>query len=182
MNVEGNVDSMTELMQTLRDRHAPLAMRRAANRTRDKVLTQTRRKLRTQFRLGGISTRRVFRARKASPRRPIASLKVGLWNIPVEKLGKVTQRKKGVAYNTPAGRVTNPNAFIVDKLGGAVFQRRGRERLPIDKITSSIADPVDVVLSETASDRQVREIFDAEVRSTLDYRVAQDLKRWRRAR
>ena len=182
MNVTGNVDDMTALMENIRDRHAPLAMRRAANRTRDRVLTQTRRQLRTQFRLGGVASRRVFRGRNGTPRSPTATFKVGQWVVPVAALGKVTQRKKGVAYNTPNGRVTNPGAFIVEQLGGGVFQRRGPARLPIDKITSSIAEPVQVVLEQTASDRAVREIFDREVRSTLDYRVEQDLKKWRRAR
>jgi hypothetical protein len=181
MNVTSNAGDMTALMETLAKRHAPLAMRRAANRTRDRVLTLTRRGLRSQFKLGAIATRRVFKARKGSPRSPVASFKVGQWVVPVEKLGKVTERKKGVAYNTPSGRVTNPSAFIVNPLGGGVFQRRGSGRLPIQKITASIADPVEAVLSQTASDSVVREIFDREVRETLDYRVQKDLARWRRA-
>ena len=60
----------------------------------------------------------------------------GLSPIPLKAM-KPRQTKSGVT----AGPAKRPGAFISKKLGGHVFKRTGKERLPIEKETFSILDP-----------------------------------------
>lgn len=60
----------------------------------------------------------------------------GLRNIPLKAM-KPRQTKSGVT----AGPAKRPGAFISKKLGGHVFKRTGKERLPIEKQTLPILDP-----------------------------------------
>jgi hypothetical protein len=60
----------------------------------------------------------------------------GLSNIPLKAM-KPRQTKSGVT----AGPAKRPGAFISKKLGGHVFKRTGKKRLPIEKETFSIFDP-----------------------------------------
>lgn len=186
MKVEttSNTAELTELMEKIaRDFDLPSRVR-AANRTRDRVTTATRRMLTSQFKIpaAAVSRKRIFKGRTATTRSPVASLKAGTWVVPVAKLGPVQKTKKaGVSYRTPSGKVTNPHAFVVATLGTNPFVRAGKARLPIKKISADLLGPVEQVLSVTASDSAVTTIFQREFESTMNYRVNQELKKWRMA-
>ena len=80
----------------------------------------------------------------------------GLRNIPLKAM-KPRQTKSGVT----AGPAKRPGAFISKKLGGHVFERVGKERLPIKKSQGvSILDPgMDVMgsLEKEIGERLMRE-------------------------
>ena len=80
----------------------------------------------------------------------------GLRNIPLKAM-KPRQTKSGVT----AGPAKRPGAFISKKLGGHVFERVGKERLPIKKSQGvSIFDPgMDVMgsLEKEIGERLMRE-------------------------
>jgi hypothetical protein len=65
-------------------------------------------------------------------------------------LNDVSAKHEG-AQQTESGvstRVANyPSAFVVHKLGGHVFKRRGAARLPIDKVTHSVVNQMEAALS-----------------------------------
>ena len=183
--ITSNVDQLAPLMEKIRGEYHDRGAARAANRTRDKVLTQTRRALSNDYGIpaAAVARKRVFKAASASPRRPRAIIKVGQWPVPVDKFGTPRQIKKGgVSYKTVGGSVTDRDAFLVPSIGPRVFKRApGAGRLPIKTITADIAEPVEKVLTRVAGDENVGAIFRAEYESTMKYRVDQELAKWRRA-
>lgn len=188
MNVSGNVDDMTALMENIREQMAPNATVRALDRTRSKVRNQTRQVMSREFKIPSNVTRaRVFNgASKRATRKAMraeAVFKIGQWVIPVQRLGKVTERKKGgIAYSTIAGREYDKHAFLIPSRGDSVFVREGKESLPIKKKTVKIDWLVAQTLREVATPEKVRDIFNAEFESTMRYRVDKELAKWRRAR
>lgn len=187
MNVSGNVDDMTALMEKIRGQMAPSATWRALDRTRSKVRNQARQVMSREFKIPPTVTRaRVFNgASKRATRKAMAAeavFKIGLWVVPVQRLGKVTERKKGgVNYSTIAGREFNRHAFLIPNRGDSVFVRAGKESLPIIKKTVKIDWLAAQTLREVATPAKVREIFDSEFTSTMQYRVDKELAKWRRA-
>jgi hypothetical protein len=186
VTVEHNVGDMTELMQKLAADMHPLAARRAANRTRDRIVTNVRKVLSAEHGIpaAAVTRKRVIKGKTATPRAPTASFRVGQWAVPVTKFGKPRALKRGgVAYKTVGGSQTDPSAFVVASLGGNVFNRApGAGRLPIKRKSADIAPAVEAALTSVASDSAVGDIFERELRSTLDYRVNQEVAKWRRAK
>lgn len=187
MNVTGNVDDMTALMQRITDQMTPAATWRALDRTRSKVRNQTRQSISREYKIPSNVTRaRVFNgASNRATRKAIkaeAVFKIGQWVIPVQRLGKVTERKKGgVSYAWIGGRTYDKNAFLIPERGDAVFYRVGKKKLPIKKKSVSIDGLVTRTLATIATPGKIREIFDAEFQSTMKYRVDKELAKWRRA-
>ena len=67
------------------------------------------------------------------PGRLASARRAGLDRLP----GRITgarQTPRGVAYQAPTGGGEIAHAFIVDRLGRAIFLRRDTGRLPIDKV------------------------------------------------
>lgn len=188
MNVSGNVDDMTALMENIREQMAPNATWRALDRTRSKVRNQTRQSISREFKIPSNVTRaRVFNgASKRATRKAVkaeAVFKIGQWVIPVQRLGKVTERKKGgISYAWIGGRTYDKNAFLIPERGDAVFYRVGAKKLPIRKKSVAIDGLVARTLATVATPDKVREIFNAEFESTMRYRVDKELAKWRRAR
>lgn len=187
MNVTGNVDDMTALMERIRDQMGPNATFRALDRTRSKVRNQTRQSISREFKIPSNVTRaRVFNgASKRATRKAMkaeAVFKIGQWVIPVQRLGKVTERKKGgVSYAWIGGRTYDKNAFLIPDRGDSVFYRVGDKKLPIKKKSVQIDGLVTRTLAKVATPDKVREIFSAEFESTMKYRVDKELSKWRRA-
>lgn len=87
-------------------------------------------------------------------------------------LNDVSAKHEG-ARQTAVGVVTNtseyPSAFVVKKLGGHVFKRRGAARLPIDKMTHNIVGQMEAALSKISD--QADPIFLQEFFAQIDKRL-----------
>lgn len=92
---------------------------------------------------------------------------VGLYPIAVHHLGKPAQTADGVRV----GKRRYGGAFVASANNSPemVWRRRGRERLPIDRVTEDIAEPVQSVLArwEQRTTTRFAEIFEQEVRFEL---------------
>jgi len=87
-------------------------------------------------------------------------------------LNDVSAKHEG-ARQTANGVVSNtsdyPSAFIVPKLGGHVFKRRGAARLPIDKMTHNILGQMEAALAKISD--QADPIFLQEFFTQIDKRI-----------
>lgn len=188
MSVTGNVSDMTELLERITAEMAPAATWRALDRTRSKMRNETRQAITREHKIpGAVMRARIFNGgAKRATRKAIkteAVFKVGQWVIPVQRLGKVTQRKKaGVAYNTIGGRTYDKHAFLLPDRGSSVFNRVGKDSLPVRSKSVQIDGLVARALANVVTPSRVKEIYDAEFRSTMDFRVGKELAKWRRAR
>lgn len=89
------------------------------------------------------------------PGRLASARRAGIDRLP-GRLANARQSPRGVAYQTPEGGGGEiPHAFIVDRLGRAIFLRRGQGRLPIDKVYRRLPSG-DYVASKS---RHVRGLF-----------------------
>ena len=188
MSVTGNVSDMTELLERITAQMAPDATWRALDRTRSKIRNETRQSISREFKIpSGVMRKRIFNgSSKRATRKAMkteAVFKIGQWVIPVQRLGKVSARKKaGISYAWLGGRTYDKNAFLIPGRGDSVFYRLSGQKLPIRKKAVSIDGLVTRTLARVATSGRVKEIYDAEFRSTMDYRVGKELAKWRRAR
>jgi hypothetical protein len=187
MNVTSNAGEMTALVQKIRDDMGPAATWRALDRTRSKIRNQTRQAIAVEYKIPSrIMRARIFNgASKRSTRKAMraeAIFKIGQWVIPVQRLGKVTERKKGgVSYPWLGGRTYDKNAFLLPERGDAVFYRVGQKKLPIRKKSVAIDGLAARTLTRVATPAKVREIYEQEFESTMKFRVDKELAKWRRA-
>lgn len=187
MNVEGNVGDMSALLERITADLTPAATWRALDRTRSKMRNATRQAVTSEFKIpGSVMRARIFNGgAKRATRKAIkveAVFKIGQWVVPVQKLGKVTERKKaGVAYNAIGGRTYDKSAFLLPDRGDSVFNRVGKDRLPVRSKSVQIDGIIARTLARVVTSDRVRATFDAEFRSTMSYRVDKELAKWRRA-
>lgn len=187
MSVTGNVDDMTALVQKIRDDMGPAATWRALDRTRSKIRNQTRQAISSEYKIPSrIMRKRIFNgASKRATRKAMnaeAVFKIGQWVIPVQRLGKVTERKKGgVSYPWLGGRTYDKNAFLIPERGESVFYRVGKQKLPIRKKAISLEGAVTRTLARLATTVNVRGIYEQEFESTMKFRIDKEVARWRRA-
>lgn len=103
--------------------------------------------------------RRNIQLSKASLDGLTATIKISSFRIPLKYLG-ARQKKKGVSYvvRKGGGRETLKHAFISDKLGGHVYMRITKDRLPIIKpMGPSVPEVFDNLksLSESVFNRRI---------------------------
>jgi hypothetical protein len=179
---------MTDLLERINAQMAPAATWRALDRTRSKIRNETRQSIAREFKIpSSVMRRRIFNgASKRATRKAIkteAVFKIGQWVIPVQRLGKIAARKKGgVSYPWLGGRTYDKSAFLIPGRGDAVFYRLSGQKLPIRKKAVQIDGLVTRTLARVATSGRVKEIYDAEFRSTMEFRVGKELAKWRRAR
>lgn len=184
----GNTADLSELTDKLAHQFEAKARIRATNRTRDSVQSKTRKALTARgIPAKAVANKRVFKGKSATAKRPIAVMKIGTWVVPVERFGNPRGLKKGgVTYMTAQGRKNDPHAFFIPakkggELASGVLNRVGRDRLPIKKKTEDLYAVAQGALETTVSETVVHEIFEKEFRSNLNWRVEQEVKKWRRA-
>lgn len=116
----------------------PKALVRALNKTADNVKVQTSRLVREKRPLPAAVVKDAIRVTRANRTHLTASVTATGKPIPLREYNarqlkggvKVTVTKGNRAFVGPAGR----RAFTVDRIGGHVFQRVGKGRLPIKKL------------------------------------------------
>ena len=146
------------------------ALRRALNHTGDKVFTRVKRELQTQIgapqsvivRYGKV---RKVRASNAAMQYLIIA-KGG--PIPLKHFG-ARQGATGVSAAPWHNRKLYKSAFVVGSLGGHAFWRKGKERLPIERIAGPNV-PKEMVKDQVAA------AFQAVTASSLPARVEHEVR------
>lgn len=146
-------------------------LRRALNHTGDRTFTTVRRTLSQQI---GAPQHVIARYGKL---RPLRASNAMLTYTIVAKGGpvplkhfKAYQTKKGVSAAPWRNRKLYKSAFIVASLGGHVYWRKGKARLPIERVAGPNI-PKEMVKDQTAA------AFHATVAEGLPRRVAHEIRR-----
>jgi len=109
---------------------APIAIARALNWTGNKARTQVARTLARDTGVGYGVIRNALRTTPASPAKLTYEIGVSGAHIPLAEF-HARQTRRGVSAAPWGHRRVFPHTFIVEQLGGQVFKREGRARLPM---------------------------------------------------
>ena len=157
----------------------PVAIARALNHTGDKVKTQMIRALVPQT---GLKRKVIVKALKrsgASAGALVYAIKSRGGDISLKFFG-ARETRKGVTAAPWGKRKLYPAAFIKGGrfpnrvalgMGGQVFVRAGKSRMPIQKLKSGVFIPAEMVKGAT------KEAFERTVASELPKRIEHELKR-----
>jgi hypothetical protein len=155
----------------------PTRSRRAISRGLNKAAANVRTSASTAIRkrraLSAKVVREAIAIRRARPDRLVSSLVVTGRPIPLKEY-KARQTKSGVtAQVSPGPRklITHAGnrAFIIDKIGGHVFARQGKARLPVKKLFGPS-------LPSTFVQEQVRAAWTATAQDALPKRLAEEVR------
>lgn len=133
-----DVRTVNENLNKLGGRIINRVVVRTLNKVAGNVRTGASVAIRKRRALSAKVVREAMSIRKATPAKLESSLVVTGRPIPLKEYS-ARPTKKGVTVNvSPGGRKLVTHAgnkgFIVDKIGGNVFARQGKERLPIKKL------------------------------------------------
>lgn len=159
-------------LESLKPR-ARRAVSRALNKTAANVRTAASSSIRRRRALSAKVVRDAMAIRRASPAKLVSSLVVTGKPIPLRDY-KARQTKKGVTAQVSPGKRKlishrGNRAFIVQKIGGHVFAREGKERLPIKKLFGPS-------LPSTFVQEEVRTAWTATAREALPKRLAEEVR------
>jgi len=164
-----DVDGWGDVERTLADlpRRLDMAAARALRKTAQWLRTHSSREIARELRITQSPLRHRYQVHSQAQAREV-KLWVGLQPIAVHYLGTPKQTPTGVAV----GHRQYDDAFISpmrssDRL---VFRRKGRERLPIEKVTEDWEGPALSVLERWERRAQVRffELFEQEARHAIE--------------
>lgn len=142
------------------------ALRRAINHTGDKARTQVARALVKQTGLRYGRVRQVMKAHRAGAMLVYRIVARDGWTS-LKEFG-ARQTLAGVSAAPWRKRRVFPHTFIVQSLGGHVFERTGSARYPIKKLWGP-AVPVEMVKDQT---KETFDTFvDAELPARLEYEI-----------
>jgi hypothetical protein len=150
-------------------KQTPLALSRALNWTGNKARTAASRKLAEQTGLRYAKVRAELRTFPARPSDLEYSIGVSGRHIGLSEFG-ARQQKAGVSAQPWGKRRVFPHTFIVGNLGGQVFVREGKSRLPIRKLWGP-ALPNELVKDE------VPKAWDEVARTDFPGRVLHEVER-----
>ena len=145
VELEGNAEELARVLRDYGEEIFDTAKTRAINKTMEQGRTQIRREV---SRAVGVPIKlldRRIRLHRANKRRSEARLFIGTVPVAVaegEKYQKYKSLKRGgVSYSGPGGRVRRKDAFVATMPSGhtGVFTRRGKARIPIDKVSIPIS-------------------------------------------
>lgn len=167
---QGNgIARLTAAMEKLEGPRKRKALRRALNHTGDKTFTIVRRVLAKQMGLTqGDLMRRGLSKRRANESSMTYEI-IGRGGFIPLKDFRARQGARGVSAAPWGERRMFKSTFIVPSLGGNVFKRAGRKRLPIEKLWGP-AIPRELVKDATA------QAFQATVAASLVPRVEHEVR------
>jgi hypothetical protein len=136
-----SIDRLGKLIEQAA-KQVPQAVASALNRTADETRTAMKRALQHQT---GAPSSVVLRALRVSPASKyfLSSAIVATGSYMSLKLFKPTQNRRGVTASPWGRRQSFPHAFIAKTLGGHVFVRKSKKRLPIHMLVGP-AIPVEM--------------------------------------
>jgi len=149
------------------------AIVRALNKTAANVRTSASSAIRRRRALSAKVVREALAIRKAKPDRLVSSLVATGRPIPLRDY-KARATQKGVTAQVSPGKRKlishrGNRAFIVQKIGGHVFAREGKARLPIKKLFGPS-------LPSTFVQAEVRAAWTATAREALPKRLAEEVR------
>lgn len=157
-----NTKDVDRLLQDIPAKHLGLATVRALNKVAANVKTAANRAIRTRRALSASAVNKAMDIRKANLGRLTSSLVVTGRPIPLKDY-KARQTAKGVTVKVSQGpRKLVSGAFIVGRLGGHVYRRTGKARLPIEKLfgpslpSTFVQDEVKMAWIAVAKDAMVK--------------------------
>lgn len=163
-----DVDGWGDVERTLADlpRRLDLAAARALRKTAQWLRTHSSREIARELRITQSPLRHRYQVHSSATVREV-KLWVGLQPISVHYLGNPRQTPTGVAV----GHRKYDEAFIspMRSTQRLVFRRKGRERLPIEKVTEDWESPAVGVLERWERRAQTRffELFEQEARHAI---------------
>lgn len=170
-----SIDSkaVDRILSELPDKYARPALSRALNKTAANVRTAASRAIREKR---GLSTKAVNDAltvRRSTPRTLLAQLRVTGKPIPLKEY-KARAGKRGVTVAVTKGArkrvvVGGIKAFISEQIGGHVFVRTGKPRLPIKKLFGPS-------IPSTFLNAEVRKAWEATAQDSLLKRTAEEVR------
>lgn len=165
INVSDQASQIGQLLAGM-EKHMDAASDRALRKTAKWLATHSVREIGRELQIKQQPVKRRFQV-YPNRRGQEVKLWVGLYPIAVHHLGTPKQTPDGVKV----GRRRYGGAFLAPANNSpeTVWRRRGRERLPIDRVTEDIAEPVQSVLArwERRTTARFAEIFEQEVRFEL---------------
>jgi hypothetical protein len=147
---------------------APIAIARALNWTGNKARTQVARTMARDTGVGYHVIRNALSTTPASPAKLTYEIGVSGAHIPLAEF-HARQARRGVSAAPWGQRRVFPHTFIVEQLGGQVFKREGRARLPIRKLWGPL--PIELVRGASPA------AFEKSAAADLPQRLAHELGR-----
>jgi hypothetical protein len=149
------------------------ALVRGLNKTAANVRTSASRAIRERRSLSAKTVNQALAIRKASNAKLVSSLVVTGRPIPLKEY-KARETRKGVTVSvTPGARKLIEHAgnrgFIVQKIGGHVFAREGKSRLPIKKLFGPS-------LPSTFVQEEVKRAWTATAQEAMPKRLAEEMR------
>jgi hypothetical protein len=168
---QGNgIAKLTAAADALAGPKKTAALRRALNRTGDMTFTRVKRALANQIGTTQAIIMRYGRVRRIRASNALLEYQIVSRGGPIPlRHFKPRQGAKGTTAAPWRNRKLYRGAFIVASMGGNVFWREGKSRLPIKKIAGPNV-PKELVKDESAV------AFDATVRANLQRRVEHEVR------
>lgn len=149
------------------------AIVRGLNKTAANVRTSASTAIRQRRALSAKVVRDAMAVRKATNQNLVSSLVVTGRPIPLKDY-KANQTKRGVTVAVTPGKRSlvshrGNRGFIIDKIGGHVFARQGKGRLPVKKLFGPS-------LPSTFVQEQVKAAWTATAREAMPKRLAEEVR------
>jgi hypothetical protein len=172
IDVKAEVEAAQKNLDDLQKRQVRRAAARALNRTGQQVRTRAVRDTAKTMGLTGKRVREAITLFKANPNALYAEVKAKGQPISLKEF-KARQTRKGVTAKVMGERKLYRHRFIVQSLGGHVFEREGKKRFPIRKLWGPsvpavfLMDNINKALRDHAAERW-RINFDRELNFYLN--------------
>lgn len=160
MSVKGLEQAMNNLM-SISSAAVPRATSQAVNRVAGRAISRSSTRVSKETRVPRRLVVQRARIKKASPNRPVATIKINRGNLPAIKLGaarmQISRRKgnvRGMGSVLKVGRFTFRNAFMQQLANGRwhVMQRTTKARYPVDVVKIPTTGPLtQAYMDETKS-------------------------------
>lgn len=149
------------------------AIIRGLNKTAANVRTSASSAIRKRRALSAKTVREALAIRRATAQRMVSSLVATGRPIPLRDY-KANRTKRGVTVRVSPGKRTlvqhrGNKAFIIDKIGGHVFAREGKARLPVKKLYGPS-------LPSTFLQQEVRAAWTATAQEAMPKRLAEEMR------
>jgi hypothetical protein len=149
------------------------AISRGLNKTAANVRTAASVAIRAKRSLSASTVRKALAIKQANPNHLVATLSVTGRPIPLKEY-KANQTKRGVTVKVTPGKPKlvghrGNRAFIIAKIGGHVFAREGKGRLPVKKLYGPS-------LPATFLQEEVRRAWTTAAQDALPKRLSEEIK------
>jgi hypothetical protein len=149
------------------------AISRALNKTAANVRTAASTAIRAKRSLSASTVRKALAIKQANPNRLVATLSVTGRPIPLKEY-RANQTKRGVTVLVSPGKRklvehAGNKAFFIQKIGGHVFARQGKQRLPVKKLYGPS-------LPATFLNEEVRRAWTAAAQDALPKRLTEEIR------